>query len=119
MIHHANDCKWWSKQEANNCDCARQEFINLYKKVEELQEMIKAVKDSHGMKTYIFDASYYDQGKGVRYTGKIAIKAYNLEEAERRFKDNRWELTSEPRNLYPTGKDCTYNIEYGEVNEQS
>ena len=114
MIHHANDCKWWSKQEADNCNCARQEFINLYKKVEELQQTIKTLKDDAGLKIYTFKARYTAHAAYTTYEGKAVIKAYNLEEAERQFKESRWELKCNGF-MNPQGKECNYDIEYGDV----
>jgi len=115
MVRHSNDCTWWNSNP-RKCDCAVQQFVYVNKKIEELQEMIKQLKQANGLKPYTFTFNFWEEGR-YQFEGRTVIHAYNLEEAEREFKSERWEVTVCPRTLHKLGSEMSYSVAFGEINE--
>ncbi len=115
MVGHSNVCTWWNSSP-KKCDCVVQQFVYINKKIEELEEMIKELKQANGLRPYTFTFNYWEEGR-YEYEGKAVIHAYNLEEAEREFKSERWEITSKPKTLRILGSQMNYNVVFGDASD--
>lgn len=72
--------------------------------------------DRTQLRTYVFHVRYEDKRPGSWsswYGADVYIRAYDREEAEKQFRERRWEVSLIPQTgtMRPMGSACTFTCE--------